>query len=85
MAGKGKGHYGDSVPVPSERPLHPKEKVLEQALQWCKLPEPSSAYLLVRKVPISEASCLFTGEVTTEGPSTHRWPQPAPIAGTPCG
>ncbi|NWZ24747.1 ARAP3 protein, partial [Asarcornis scutulata] len=44
-----------------ERPLHPKEKVLEQALQWCKLPEPSSAYLLVRKVPISEASCLFTG------------------------
>uniref|UniRef100_A0A8B9CZY1 ArfGAP with RhoGAP domain, ankyrin repeat and PH domain 3 n=1 Tax=Anser brachyrhynchus TaxID=132585 RepID=A0A8B9CZY1_9AVES len=44
-----------------ERPLHPKEKVLEQALQWCKLPEPSAAYLLVRKVPISEASCLFTG------------------------
>ncbi|NXE83663.1 ARAP3 protein, partial [Cochlearius cochlearius] len=44
-----------------ERPLHPKEKVLEQALQWCKLPEPSAAYLLVRKVPISESSCLFTG------------------------
>ncbi|NXG89523.1 ARAP3 protein, partial [Stercorarius parasiticus] len=44
-----------------ERPLHPKEKVLEQALQWCKLPEPSAAYLLVRKVPISEGSCLFTG------------------------
>uniref|UniRef100_A0A8C3M7Y2 Uncharacterized protein n=1 Tax=Geospiza parvula TaxID=87175 RepID=A0A8C3M7Y2_GEOPR len=44
-----------------ERPLHPKEKVLEQALQWCKLPEPSSAYLLVRKVPIGEGSCLFTG------------------------
>ncbi|NWQ89575.1 ARAP3 protein, partial [Burhinus bistriatus] len=44
-----------------ERPLHPKEKVLEQALQWCKLPEPSVAYLLVRKVPISEGSCLFTG------------------------
>ncbi|KAK1209969.1 ARAP3 protein, partial [Pygoscelis papua] len=44
-----------------ERPLHPKEKVLEQALQWCKLPEPSSAYLLVRKIPIGEGSCLFTG------------------------
>ncbi|XP_065704994.1 arf-GAP with Rho-GAP domain, ANK repeat and PH domain-containing protein 3 isoform X1 [Patagioenas fasciata] len=44
-----------------EWPLHPKEKVLEQALQWCKLPEPSAAYLLVRKVPIGEGSCLFTG------------------------
>ncbi|XP_071426318.1 arf-GAP with Rho-GAP domain, ANK repeat and PH domain-containing protein 3 isoform X1 [Pithys albifrons albifrons] len=44
-----------------ERPLHPKEKVLEQALQWCKLPEPSAAYLLVRKIPIGEGSCLFTG------------------------
>lgn len=46
-----------------ERPLHPKERVLEQALQWCKLPEPSSAYLLVRKVPIGEGSCLFTGKL----------------------
>ncbi|XP_029439114.1 arf-GAP with Rho-GAP domain, ANK repeat and PH domain-containing protein 3 isoform X2 [Rhinatrema bivittatum] len=44
-----------------ERPLHPKEKVLEQALQWCKLPEPSSAYLLVKKVSIGEGGCLFTG------------------------
>ncbi|XP_053106226.1 arf-GAP with Rho-GAP domain, ANK repeat and PH domain-containing protein 3 isoform X2 [Hemicordylus capensis] len=44
-----------------ERPLHPKEKVLEQALQWCKLPKPSSACLLVKKVPIREGSCLFTG------------------------
>ncbi|NXM45429.1 ARAP3 protein, partial [Gymnorhina tibicen] len=50
-----------------ERPLHPKEKVLEQALQWCKLPEPSAAYLLVRKVPIGEGSCLFTG-VKREAP-----------------
>ncbi|KAI1233985.1 Arf-GAP with Rho-GAP domain, partial [Lamprotornis superbus] len=47
--------------VTLKRPLHPKEKVLEQALQWCKLPEPSAAYLLVRKVPIGEGSCLFTG------------------------
>ncbi|XP_053574594.1 arf-GAP with Rho-GAP domain, ANK repeat and PH domain-containing protein 3 isoform X2 [Bombina bombina] len=44
-----------------ERPLHPKEKVLEQALQWCKLAEPSSAYLLVKKISIAEGSCLFTG------------------------
>uniref|UniRef100_A0AAZ3RTC8 ArfGAP with RhoGAP domain, ankyrin repeat and PH domain 3 n=1 Tax=Oncorhynchus tshawytscha TaxID=74940 RepID=A0AAZ3RTC8_ONCTS len=29
-----------------ERPLHPKEKVLEQALQWCKMADPSSAYLV---------------------------------------
>ncbi|XP_026538975.1 arf-GAP with Rho-GAP domain, ANK repeat and PH domain-containing protein 3 [Notechis scutatus] len=43
-----------------ERPLHPKEKVLEQALQWCKLPKPSSAYLLVKKVSIEQGSCLFT-------------------------
>lgn len=59
---QGRGRSGESVPVSPERPLHPKEKVLEQALQWCKLPEPSTAYLLVRKVPIGEGSCLFTGE-----------------------
>nr|XP_051700262.1 arf-GAP with Rho-GAP domain, ANK repeat and PH domain-containing protein 3 isoform X1 [Oryctolagus cuniculus]XP_051700263.1 arf-GAP with Rho-GAP domain, ANK repeat and PH domain-containing protein 3 isoform X1 [Oryctolagus cuniculus]XP_051700265.1 arf-GAP with Rho-GAP domain, ANK repeat and PH domain-containing protein 3 isoform X1 [Oryctolagus cuniculus]XP_051700266.1 arf-GAP with Rho-GAP domain, ANK repeat and PH domain-containing protein 3 isoform X1 [Oryctolagus cuniculus] len=44
-----------------ERPLHPKEKVLEQALQWCQLPEPCSASLLLRKVSLARASCLFTG------------------------
>ncbi|XP_068133808.1 arf-GAP with Rho-GAP domain, ANK repeat and PH domain-containing protein 3 isoform X2 [Hyperolius riggenbachi] len=44
-----------------ERPLHPKERVLEQALQWCKLAEPSSAYLLVKKISFGEGSCLFTG------------------------
>lgn len=62
---QGRGHSGESVPVSPERPLHPKEKVLEQALQWCKLPEPSAAYLLVRKVPIGEGSCLFTGKAST--------------------
>ncbi|NXL47506.1 ARAP3 protein, partial [Podilymbus podiceps] len=51
-----------------ERPLHPKEKVLEQALQWCKLPEPSTAYLLVRKVAIGEGSCLFTAGIKRETP-----------------
>ncbi|XP_006891190.1 PREDICTED: arf-GAP with Rho-GAP domain, ANK repeat and PH domain-containing protein 3 [Elephantulus edwardii] len=44
-----------------ERPLHPKEKVLEQALQWCQLPEPCSASLLLRRVSIAQAGCLFTG------------------------
>ncbi|KAF6280439.1 ArfGAP with RhoGAP domain, ankyrin repeat and PH domain 3 [Rhinolophus ferrumequinum] len=44
-----------------ERPLHPKERVLEQALQWCQLPEPCSASLLLRKVSLAQASCLFTG------------------------
>ncbi|XP_015453650.1 arf-GAP with Rho-GAP domain, ANK repeat and PH domain-containing protein 3 isoform X1 [Pteropus alecto] len=50
-----------------ERPLHPKERVLEQALQWCHLPEPCSASLLLRKVSLAQASCLFTG-VRRENP-----------------
>ncbi|KAM5299305.1 arf-GAP with Rho-GAP domain, ANK repeat and PH domain-containing protein 3 [Ctenodactylus gundi] len=50
-----------------ERPLHPKEKVLEQALQWCQLPEPCSASLLLRRVSLSQAGCLFTG-VRRESP-----------------
>ncbi|TSK28154.1 Arf-GAP with Rho-GAP domain, ANK repeat and PH domain-containing protein 3 [Bagarius yarrelli] len=43
-----------------ERPLHPKEKVLEQALQWCTMADPSSAYLLVKKVPRAEVVDIFT-------------------------
>ncbi|XP_059506519.1 arf-GAP with Rho-GAP domain, ANK repeat and PH domain-containing protein 3 isoform X2 [Stegostoma tigrinum] len=43
-----------------ERPLHPKEKVLEQALQWCKLSEPSSAYLVVKKLPAGEGGNLYS-------------------------
>uniref|UniRef100_A0A8C9SWT3 ArfGAP with RhoGAP domain, ankyrin repeat and PH domain 3 n=1 Tax=Scleropages formosus TaxID=113540 RepID=A0A8C9SWT3_SCLFO len=50
-----------------ERPLHPKEKVLEQALQWCKMADPSSAYLLVKKVPRGEAIHVFTGTVSKSG------------------
>lgn len=45
-----------------ERPLHPKEKVLEQALQWCTMADPSSAYLLVKKVPRGEMIDIFTGD-----------------------
>ncbi|RVE67529.1 hypothetical protein OJAV_G00104410 [Oryzias javanicus] len=43
-----------------ERPLHPKEKVLEQALQWCKMANPSSAYLVVKRVPQGEGITLLT-------------------------
>ncbi|KTF74175.1 hypothetical protein cypCar_00041109 [Cyprinus carpio] len=34
--------------------------VLEQALQWCKMADPSSAYLVVKKVPRGEAIDIFT-------------------------
>ncbi|XP_076993377.1 arf-GAP with Rho-GAP domain, ANK repeat and PH domain-containing protein 3 [Tamandua tetradactyla] len=50
-----------------QRPLHPKERVLEQALQWCQLPEPCSASLLLQKVSLAQAGCLFTG-VRRESP-----------------
>ncbi|XP_024138927.1 arf-GAP with Rho-GAP domain, ANK repeat and PH domain-containing protein 3 isoform X1 [Oryzias melastigma] len=43
-----------------ERPLHPKEKVLEQALQWCKMANPSSAYLVVKRVPQGDGITLLT-------------------------
>ncbi|CAL8328923.1 unnamed protein product [Gadus morhua 'NCC'] len=43
-----------------ERPLHPKEKVLEQALQWCKMADPSSAYLVVKRVPKGEGINILT-------------------------
>ncbi|XP_028272067.1 arf-GAP with Rho-GAP domain, ANK repeat and PH domain-containing protein 3 isoform X2 [Parambassis ranga] len=43
-----------------ERPLHPKEKVLEQALQWCKMADPSSAYLVVKRVPKGDAITILT-------------------------
>ncbi|XP_051935328.1 arf-GAP with Rho-GAP domain, ANK repeat and PH domain-containing protein 3 isoform X2 [Hippocampus zosterae] len=43
-----------------ERPLHPKEKVLEQALQWCKMADPSSAHLLVKRVPKRDGLDILT-------------------------
>nr|XP_033803577.1 arf-GAP with Rho-GAP domain, ANK repeat and PH domain-containing protein 2 isoform X2 [Geotrypetes seraphini]XP_033803587.1 arf-GAP with Rho-GAP domain, ANK repeat and PH domain-containing protein 2 isoform X2 [Geotrypetes seraphini]XP_033803596.1 arf-GAP with Rho-GAP domain, ANK repeat and PH domain-containing protein 2 isoform X2 [Geotrypetes seraphini]XP_033803606.1 arf-GAP with Rho-GAP domain, ANK repeat and PH domain-containing protein 2 isoform X2 [Geotrypetes seraphini]XP_033803615.1 len=33
-----------------ERPLHSKEKILEQVLQWGSLAEPGSAYLIVKRL-----------------------------------
>uniref|UniRef100_A0AAZ3R6A9 ArfGAP with RhoGAP domain, ankyrin repeat and PH domain 3 n=1 Tax=Oncorhynchus tshawytscha TaxID=74940 RepID=A0AAZ3R6A9_ONCTS len=49
----------------AERPLHPKEKVLEQALQWCKMADPSSAYLVVKRVPRGEGINILTGKYCT--------------------
>uniref|UniRef100_A0A3Q3GBW4 ArfGAP with RhoGAP domain, ankyrin repeat and PH domain 3 n=1 Tax=Labrus bergylta TaxID=56723 RepID=A0A3Q3GBW4_9LABR len=49
-----------------ERPLHPKEKVLEQALQWCKMADPSSAYLVVKRVPKGEGINILTCRSHTE-------------------
>lgn len=46
--------------VVSERPLHPKEKVLEQVLQWCNMADPSSAYLVVKRVPKGEGINILT-------------------------
>ncbi|XP_054648633.1 arf-GAP with Rho-GAP domain, ANK repeat and PH domain-containing protein 3 isoform X3 [Dunckerocampus dactyliophorus] len=43
-----------------ERPLHPKEKVLEQALQWCKMADPSSAFLMVKRVPKGDGINILT-------------------------
>ncbi|KAM9376550.1 arf-GAP with Rho-GAP domain, ANK repeat and PH domain-containing protein 3 [Pholidichthys leucotaenia] len=43
-----------------ERPLHPKEKVLEQALQWCHMSDPSSAYLVVKRAPKGAAVSILT-------------------------
>ncbi|XP_029688014.1 arf-GAP with Rho-GAP domain, ANK repeat and PH domain-containing protein 3-like isoform X3 [Takifugu rubripes] len=43
-----------------ERPLHPKEKVLEQVLQWCKMADPRSSYLLVKSIPTGQGLNIFT-------------------------
>uniref|UniRef100_A0A087X996 ArfGAP with RhoGAP domain, ankyrin repeat and PH domain 3 n=1 Tax=Poecilia formosa TaxID=48698 RepID=A0A087X996_POEFO len=51
---------GPGSPRPPERPLHPKEKVLEQALQWCKMADPSSAHLLVKRLPTGEGLNILT-------------------------
>ncbi|XP_062856694.1 arf-GAP with Rho-GAP domain, ANK repeat and PH domain-containing protein 3 [Trichomycterus rosablanca] len=68
-----------------ERPLHPKEKVLEQALQWCKLADPSSAYLLVKKVPRGEVIDIFTAyksEIVKVGVLKCREEPPKLLQGT---
>uniref|UniRef100_A0A3P8TKT1 ArfGAP with RhoGAP domain, ankyrin repeat and PH domain 3 n=1 Tax=Amphiprion percula TaxID=161767 RepID=A0A3P8TKT1_AMPPE len=64
-----------------ERPLHPKEKVLEQALQWCKMADPSSAYLVVKRVPKREDS-LSTSEIMKVGLLRCREEPPKLLQGT---
>ncbi|KAM9470173.1 arf-GAP with Rho-GAP domain, ANK repeat and PH domain-containing protein 3 [Clarias gariepinus] len=68
-----------------ERPLHPKEKVLEQALQWCTMANPSSAYLLVKKVPRVEVIDIFTAyksEIVKSGVLKCREETPKLLQGT---
>lgn len=43
-----------------ERPLHPKEKVLEQVLRWCKMADPGSSYLVVKSVPKGQGINILT-------------------------
>ncbi|KAJ8269315.1 hypothetical protein COCON_G00119220 [Conger conger] len=50
-----------------ERPLHYKEKVLEQVLEWGSLEDPSSAFLLLKKfcgAKMAESNQGFTKEIT---------------------
>uniref|UniRef100_A0AAQ6A4K3 ArfGAP with RhoGAP domain, ankyrin repeat and PH domain 3 n=1 Tax=Amphiprion ocellaris TaxID=80972 RepID=A0AAQ6A4K3_AMPOC len=66
-----------------ERPLHPKEKVLEQALQWCKMADPSSAYLVVKRVPKREGITILTcGEIMKVGLLRCREEPPKLLQGT---
>ncbi|XP_017555122.1 arf-GAP with Rho-GAP domain, ANK repeat and PH domain-containing protein 2 isoform X1 [Pygocentrus nattereri] len=46
-----------------ERPLHYKEKVLEQVLEWNNLEDPSSAFVLIRTFPVFKMS-----HCSSEGP-----------------
>ncbi|KAK1797145.1 hypothetical protein P4O66_008528 [Electrophorus voltai] len=39
-----------------ERPLHYRERVLEQVLEWCTLEDPTSAFLLIKKFPVLPTS-----------------------------
>uniref|UniRef100_A0A3Q3B942 ArfGAP with RhoGAP domain, ankyrin repeat and PH domain 3 n=1 Tax=Kryptolebias marmoratus TaxID=37003 RepID=A0A3Q3B942_KRYMA len=65
-----------------ERPLHPKEKVLEQALQWCKMADPSSAYLVVKKVKHVSIYRLTVVEIMKVGLLRCREEPPKLLQGT---
>uniref|UniRef100_A0A3P8Y076 ArfGAP with RhoGAP domain, ankyrin repeat and PH domain 2 n=1 Tax=Esox lucius TaxID=8010 RepID=A0A3P8Y076_ESOLU len=45
-----------------ERPLHHKEKVLEQVLEWSSLDDPSSAFLVIKKFGEDKMKQLIRGE-----------------------
>lgn len=40
--------------VPTERPLHHSERILEQVLEWSGLESPGSAFLILKKFPVPE-------------------------------
>ncbi|KAI4790458.1 hypothetical protein KUCAC02_034617 [Chaenocephalus aceratus] len=50
-----------------ERPLLPRQKVLEEALQWCKMADPSSAHLVVKKVPKTDLLTSYHSDVMKVG------------------
>ncbi|XP_078534485.1 arf-GAP with Rho-GAP domain, ANK repeat and PH domain-containing protein 2 [Lissotriton helveticus] len=50
-----------------ERPLHYREKVLKAVLQWSSLPEPGSAYLIVKRFQLTDAMKPHQGDVIKAG------------------
>ncbi|TRY82781.1 hypothetical protein DNTS_031986 [Danionella cerebrum] len=46
-----------------ERPLHYKEKILEQVLEWRSLEDPSSAFLLIKKYSGSKMTDSFSDKL----------------------
>ncbi|XP_010786929.1 arf-GAP with Rho-GAP domain, ANK repeat and PH domain-containing protein 3-like [Notothenia coriiceps] len=50
-----------------ERPLLPRQKVLEEALQWCKMADPSSAHLVVKKVPKTDLLTSYHSDIMKVG------------------
>ncbi|KAJ1214669.1 hypothetical protein NDU88_002287 [Pleurodeles waltl] len=50
-----------------ERPLHYREKVLKAVLQWSSLPEPESAYLIVKRFQKTDAMKSHQGDSIKAG------------------
>ncbi|KAK5864290.1 hypothetical protein PBY51_015543 [Eleginops maclovinus] len=50
-----------------ERPLLPRQKVLEEALQWCKMADPSSAHLVVKRVPKADILTSYHSDIMKVG------------------
>uniref|UniRef100_A0A8B9ZJQ4 ArfGAP with RhoGAP domain, ankyrin repeat and PH domain 2 n=1 Tax=Anas platyrhynchos TaxID=8839 RepID=A0A8B9ZJQ4_ANAPL len=46
-----------------ERPLHYTENVLEQVLHWSSLPEPGTAYLIIKRFLTTDMMKLYSGSV----------------------
>ncbi|KAL4630187.1 arf-GAP with Rho-GAP domain, ANK repeat and PH domain-containing protein 2 isoform X1 [Arapaima gigas] len=54
-----------------ERPLYPKEKVLEQVLEWSTLEDPSSAFLVIKKFSGVRAAKCQKGNSLDCGKGEH--------------